>query len=114
MKVRHVLGIRPDIPGDWIVCNAPRPLVGTKVWRGPFVTGVFYAAIAPDDEQKDWMIVRNSSDDAAQLIYHDEAELVAIGWAYYEQKYPDNDLHPDDDKQFLVSTGLDILNGERK
>src|SRR5690606_19744285 len=28
----------------WAVVNAPRPLLGSVTWEGPFICGIFYAA----------------------------------------------------------------------
>lgn len=39
-----------EVPSDWIVLNAPRPLLGHDVWEGDWCHGRHYAAIDPDDE----------------------------------------------------------------
>jgi len=41
---------RPEgIPADWFILNAHRPLHGTKTWQGECRSGIFYAAIEPND-----------------------------------------------------------------
>lgn len=45
---------RPDdIPADWTIYNAPRPLYGHKRWQGDFRHGVFFAAVAPEGNPAD-------------------------------------------------------------
>jgi len=112
MRIRHVCSERPDVPEDWVICNAPRPIVGTKTWTGPFIEGVFYAAIDPVDEQKDWMIMRNSSQSAVQIFYHTESALVSLAIIYYKKNYPDtvNEIDEVEMRDWLVSRGLEILN----
>ena len=111
MRIRHVKGVRPDVPEDWIICNAPRPINGTKRWTGPFIEGVFYAAIDPNDEQKDWMITSNTSNDAAQLIFYTEDELVSVGLTYYHLNYPNEIINPVKWRKYLIDRGLAVLNG---
>jgi hypothetical protein len=46
--------IRPaDVPADWRVYCAPRPLPGQQCWQGEFLAGVFYAANPPDTDEAD-------------------------------------------------------------
>lgn len=53
-----------DLPKDWIIMNAPRPLLGDKVEQGQFMHGVHYAAINPGVEFADELMKRNLMDDA--------------------------------------------------
>lgn len=39
-----------DIPADWVVFNAPRPIYGHKCWEGEYNAGTFYAAIDMSDK----------------------------------------------------------------
>jgi len=110
MKIRHVCADRPDVPEDWIICNAPRPIIGTKTWTGPFITGVLYAAFAKDDEQADWMIMRNSTQGAVQVFYHTESTLVSLAMLYYKKNYPDTFNEVEGMHDWLLSRGLEILN----
>lgn len=108
MKRFHVLAERPDFPDDWIIINAHRPMWGTKEWRGPYINGVWYAAIAPDEPYLLDMLTHNERDDGRQLIYHTKEELRAIGWEWGEKYYPDNDLDPMD--PWWIEKGMSILN----
>ena len=113
MKIRHVCAEHPtDIPQDWVICNAPRPIVGTKIWTGPFITGVLYAAFAMDDEQSDWMIMRNSIQDAVMVFYHTESALVSLAMAYYRKNYPDtiDEIDKVEQRKWLIGQALNILN----
>jgi len=38
-----------DVPENWIVFEAPRPLDGDKTWRGGEGLGWHYAAVNPED-----------------------------------------------------------------
>jgi hypothetical protein len=57
------------IGADWIICNAPRPIVGHVEWRGEFTSGVFYAAIDPSGERREWMLKENNGQHAVVLVY---------------------------------------------
>lgn len=41
--------IRDYLERGWTVYNAPRPIMGHKLWQGEFRHGIFYAAVAPDE-----------------------------------------------------------------
>ena len=46
MTIIRLLDPRPeDVPPNFAVFNAPRPLIGAKTWSGDFRHGIFYAAI---------------------------------------------------------------------
>jgi len=48
----HTIRTRPEnIPEDWSIYNAPRPIPGEIVWDGDFLHGVFYAAVPPEAER---------------------------------------------------------------
>jgi len=42
-----------DIPENWEIYNAARPLCGHKHWQGKFRHGVFFVAIDPTDKFAD-------------------------------------------------------------
>ncbi|MHC4413520.1 MAG: hypothetical protein ACYSW6_11235 [Planctomycetota bacterium] len=111
MKIRYVISSRPDIPEDWIICNAPRPIHGTKTWTGPFITGVLYAGIAPDEPRADEMIAYNSIQDAVQVLYISEEKAIEIAAVYYQNNYPETFDEVKEMRSFLLSRGLEILNG---
>jgi N12 class adenine-specific DNA methylase len=46
LTIIRLLDPRPeDVPSDYLIFNAPRPLLGDKDWTGDFLHGIFYAAI---------------------------------------------------------------------
>ena len=116
MKIRHVCAEQPDtIPKSWTICNAPRPIYGTRVWTGPFITGRLYAAISPEDlVEHPWMMAHNTRQDAVELWYHTEEVVVAIALEYLSLKYPDtiDELDQVKERKYLISTGLRLLNEE--
>lgn len=75
-----VFAARPsDVPAEWVIFNAPRPLYGDMEWRGDFLHGVFYVAVNPDDRYAEERIKRNLELDAWVVHYHDRSE--ARAWA---------------------------------
>jgi len=58
----------------WRVFNAPRPLLGTRTWRGDFIAGLFYAAVAADDPDRKMCLQANFDLDAIELQIIDERE----------------------------------------
>ena len=61
-----------DVPEDWKIVNAPRPLLGPLTWTGEFRHGVFFAAGPADDEvlARSW-----KADDAWPVEFIDNAEV---------------------------------------
>jgi hypothetical protein len=46
LTIISLLDQRPaDVPLNFLIFNAPRPLIGSKQWIGDFRHGVFYAAV---------------------------------------------------------------------
>jgi hypothetical protein len=68
LKTRMVDSMPVDGPAGWVVMNAPRPLLGSQTMTGDFVTGRFYAVIAPDDLMAEKYIEENWKLDARMLI----------------------------------------------
>jgi hypothetical protein len=61
-----------DAPVDWLVMNAPRPLVGTlTIEDGEFLTGRFYAAIDHNDPMAERHIEKNIALDAVIVLVAD-------------------------------------------
>lgn len=56
-------------PETWEFYNAPRPIYGTEEWGGPFIRGVFWTAVDPDDQMADHMRQRNAELDAARIHF---------------------------------------------
>lgn len=85
MKTRRIIAERPvDIPNDWIIMGADRPLLGHKEWVGDVVSGVFYVALDPEEwdfiEKEDF----NAGQDAITLEYITQQEVVDEMIFYYE------------------------------
>ncbi len=82
VTIRRVIGERPeDVPGDWLIFNAPRPLPGTRYWQGEWCHGVFYSAVDPHDRYAADLI-EGCADLDGWLIQHVTMED-AREWAYY-------------------------------
>lgn len=59
---------------DWVIMNAPRPLMGTETMSdGEFLTGRFYAAIDPADSMARAYIDANVKLDASVVFIADQA-----------------------------------------
>jgi len=73
-KVELVRERPRDVPSDWRIFNAPRPLYGHMNWQGDFVSGIFYVAVNPDGEYADTFIRKNHEQDAIELVYLSQQE----------------------------------------
>jgi hypothetical protein len=119
IKTRKVVNFkRPTeaAPG-WEIYNAPRPLWGTRIWQGDFISGVFYAAIDPNDPEADRFRENNKNLDAVKLEFVTRASVVAEMVQYYNEKYsPERvdkifSLHPLEDKEtqkMLIDTWFNL------
>lgn len=150
-KVFHVIGERPgsvditdqlgrtakiEIPADWLIFNAPRPLWASPVevvvreamtigefsygavvneiypmWVGEFYHGRFFAAVRPDDERR---IDDNVSDDGWVLVFHSEDELVEAARKRYLEKTDIDPAEIDEiisqNRRSAAAYQLDLLN----
>jgi hypothetical protein len=121
-KVKHVnctrahLEIPEDIPEEWEIHNAARPIVGTETWRGPFIHGIFYAAVDPESKFADSHRKRNAELDATELHFVDADSLIEIGMEYYRTEWADKvkDIDPENDnhRTSLIRRALKILDEE--
>lgn len=78
------------VPADWIIMNAPRPLVGDKLMEnGDFLDGRFYAAIDPKASTFALYVNQNVKDAAAivMVIPKDKQAAMAISGTKYEAMY---------------------------
>lgn len=88
LKTRIVDVMPVESPSDWLVMNAPRPLLGTQTMNGDFLTGRFYAIINPDDFMAEKYIEENRKLDARLVVEIPRAnqmEMVLVGSKYREQ-----------------------------
>ena len=65
-------------PEGWTIWNAPRPLYGSVEWQGDFLHGIFYVAIAPDEQRSAWMIAENASLDGWVIEFIDDDAYAKI------------------------------------
>jgi hypothetical protein len=77
-----------DIPQEWAIHNAPRPLYGTKTWEGDFIHGIFYAAIDPADEFAPGWLKENDRNDAYELVYLSREQAIPLAYQYYQDNFP--------------------------
>lgn len=109
------MDLRPrDVPLDWLVFNAPRPLVGDQAWQGEWCKGVFYAAVNPDGSRAAWMIEENRLLDASELVFILFADALSSQKERVVARYPARDVswYADDSEHAntLVGQYLDDLN----
>ena len=101
VRLRHIFQKRleaiPDgpyknikIPESYLIFNAPRPLCGSRIaensddryeWINDFVSGIFYAAVAPDDLDS---IQINNDLDATVIIAVTRDEIEAWAQQFYQ------------------------------
>ncbi len=83
------------IPADWLIFNAPRPLVGSEPpdhkangndfleWNGEWVRGLYFAAVNPKDPLAAHQVKQNVDLDAYLVRYMTEADVRAWFHRYY-------------------------------
>ena len=115
---RHVLADRAeivpdDVPEDWIICNAPRPLYGDREFNGPFLSGVLYVAVDPTGDQAAFCLHRNAELCGVELVFHTEDDLIETALEWYRVNYAEAqiDVTDKDHRGMLVRRALDTLNG---
>jgi len=75
MQIFNTLMPRPQgVPEHYLICNAPRPIIGDMLWEGDFIHGRFYAALDPENPEFDICVRENTALDAWHLIFWTEAE----------------------------------------
>jgi hypothetical protein len=77
-----------EIPADWLIFNAPRPLYGDRTWIGPFCSGVFYAAVDPSGDGTAAYIKMDRELDAVLIRWVTEAEIREWADTYYREEWP--------------------------
>jgi hypothetical protein len=88
MKTRHTFREYPSqVPAEWTIWNAPRPIYGDITWKGDFLSGVFYAAINPDGDDCKRFTQLNIELDACKIFYVDEEEALDLMVTYYQDSF---------------------------
>ena len=99
-KTVTIVGDRPaDIPADWTIWNAPRPLYGQKNWTGDFISGRFYSATDPSDPFSEGFERENRRNDAVILAYIMPEEWKRQVYEYADElktKYKKHDWNIED------------------
>ena len=94
MKTKKLFIIceRPKgIPENWLIFNAPRPLLGDEVWDGEFQHGIFYAAIDPDGYIPESWIKKNCELDGWLVEYISEEGAIQKAKDRYYTAYPNQE-----------------------
>jgi hypothetical protein len=124
MQTRKVVNFpRPkEAPKGWEIYNAPRPLFGTrennKVYtrEGEFISGIFYAAINPDDPDANMWREENEQLNATRLEYVTRQSVIDEMVTYYKQRYPDrvekmfneHPLEKEETQEMLIQTWFNL------
>lgn len=75
-----------DVPFNWIIMNAPRPLDGHKTNLPDNPEGLFTVAIDPAESDAPRMIKENRTLNACTVVYLTPDLLLQIGLAHYAAK----------------------------
>lgn len=125
MRTRKIVNFsRPkEAPEGWEIYNAPRPLFGTQnsdgkvhTWEGEFISGIFYAAINPDDTDADMWREENEKLHATRLEYVTRQSVIDEMVRYYKQRYPDrvekifakHPLEEEETQKMLIETWFNL------
>ena|GEM_PF-2688397 len=88
-KQLFIVGTRPkDIPENWLIFNAPRPLLGHKEWTGDFYHGRFFVAVDPAGYIPEQWIKANCSLDGWLIKYISEEDAIQQAKNFYHENYP--------------------------
>jgi hypothetical protein len=68
--------LRPD--DEWVVWNAPRPLIGERTWTGKFRVGTLYVAARRSNPMFDTWEAANRRDDAREIRVVDNADALRL------------------------------------
>lgn len=111
---RAMIGSKPDnVPANWIIYNAPRPIYGHVEWRDSNGFGFFFAAVDPKGERAEWMQVENQRQDAMILHLMTEEEAFGAGKARLLFQYGEMALKVINDpahRRWVINTAIDAIN----
>ncbi len=122
MTIQRIFDKRPaDIPQNWLIFNAPRPLCGARCWTGEFRHGIYYAAVDPADYAAAVFVRQNDNLDGYLTEYPTEAEVrlhAAAKIAVYSARcdYPltlDDYDYSDYQEWFWHDKGREEIDAER-
>ena len=75
MRKLHIIDQRPmNIPENWTILNAPRPIPGNMTWQGDFRHGIFYSAMNPDTQFFNSDFEQAKELDAWEIVYYSIGE----------------------------------------
>lgn len=99
-----------EIPANWLIFNAPRPLAGHVGWIGEFRHGLFYVAIDPGDEWGQRYIRRTIELDGWLIEFVDRVTTLK---AFAQKTIDEYRLYtvPVDDAIADVQTAMLVLDG---
>jgi hypothetical protein len=71
--------LRPaDVPDDWVIFNAPRPMYGSMTWQGDWCRGIYYAAVDPAEPEALAECRRKNGEwDGRELVFVTEDEAIS-------------------------------------
>ena len=108
VQTRMVSTMPVSVPANWIVMNAPRPLLGHMTMQGDFLTGRFYAGIDPDDAMASQFIKENVQLDARLVVEVSRETQMAL--ALQGNEYRDAYMkYPADERYEMLSGLLDAF-----
>jgi hypothetical protein len=98
-----------EIPKDWIIYNAPRPIYGHYSWIGDFIHGVFYTATPSVDEKSKKL---NASQDAYIIEYCTIADVKEYVEKVLSVEYPGEveNMDFEEYKEFYIGSFLNFHN----
>ncbi len=116
MKTKKLFIIRErpkDIPEDWLIFNAPRPLLGDKEWTGEFQHGIFYVAVDPNGYIPESWIEKNCGLDGWLIEYISKENAMQKAKDFYHKEYPNQKEAIEDlTEHELIQTFHRIFNQE--
>ena len=99
---------------DWIVMNAPRPLMGTETTsNGEFLDGRFYAAIDPADGMAQAYVDENVKQSASVVFDASKETLIAMALQTVSSEYVAAYMEMDEAERSTALSGfINALNGK--
>jgi hypothetical protein len=101
------------VGANWVILNAPRPLLGTETMsNGEFLSGRYYAAIDPADDMAEAYLSEDLKLDASVVFVADEATQMAMALNTISPRYLPAYMEMDEDERGSAISGfITKLNG---